>query len=77
MNTPRVHDTLTGDPKLSELDVAIAEGDYYGMRSFDQCLLASVAAGTVTEATAIAFAVHRQDLRLELAALPSEPALTD
>jgi twitching motility protein PilT len=77
VNTPRVHDMLTGDPQLSELNLAIAEGDYYGMRSFDQCLLASVAEGTVTEATAIAFAVDRQDLRLELAAQASQPAVTD
>lgn len=73
-NTPRVADILVRDAQLGELDQAIAEGDFYGMRTFDQCLLSGVASGAISEATGVSFAVHQQDFKLELAAAGGSPA---
>ena len=44
------------------------EGDYYGMRSFDQCLLEKVRQGEIARTDAIAFASDPHDFKLMMAA---------
>jgi Tfp pilus assembly pilus retraction ATPase PilT len=46
--------------------VAIAEGDFYGMRTFDQCLLAQVQDGLVDQSDALAIATNPHDFKLLL-----------
>ena len=45
----------------------IAEGEYYGMQTFDQSLLAHVEAGHVTESVAMDYASSPHDFKLMLA----------
>jgi len=68
VNSARVrHLIATGDLD-SKLRDAVAEGDYYGMRTFDQCLLALVREGSVDREEALALASSSHDLALMLAA---------
>jgi twitching motility protein PilT len=48
------------------LGSVIAEGEYYGMQTFDQALHAHVQAGRVTVDDAMAAATNRSDLKLML-----------
>ena len=45
----------------------IAEGEYYGMQTFDQSLLGHVEAGRVDEKTAMEYASSPHDFKLMLA----------
>ena len=76
VNSARVRDFIAEGAAQPELEVAIAEGDYYGMRTFDQDLIGKVRSGTVTMATAMAYATNAHDfkLRLESSAVPSDGA---
>lgn len=69
VNTARMRECLLdgGDP--SELAQIIAEGDYYGMQTFDQSLLDLVARGEVMAAEATAMAINPHNFRLELTQL--------
>ena len=69
VNTARMRECLLdgGDP--SELVQIIAEGDYYGMQTFDQSLLDLVSRGEVMAAEATAMAINAHNFRLELTAL--------
>ena len=71
VNSSRIRDLIANHATQSELDKAVKEGDYYGMRTFDQCLLAHVRAGTVSRSDAIAFSTDQHDFQL---ALEAEPA---
>jgi twitching motility protein PilT len=66
VNTARMRECLTdgGDP--SEIVQIIAEGDYYGMQTFDQSLLDLVVRGEVMAAEATAMAINPHNFRLEL-----------
>jgi twitching motility protein PilT len=57
---------LTDGADSSELLQIIAEGDYYGMQTFDQSLLDLVAHGEVLAAEANAMAINPHNFRLEL-----------
>ena len=79
VNSSRVRDLIAHGAVQSEIDIAVKEGDYYGMRTFDQCLLAHVRSGAVTLEDAIAYATNQHDFRLMLQAEPprvKEPAET-
>jgi Tfp pilus assembly ATPase PilU len=66
VNTGRIADRIA-DPKLtSEIKEVIAEGAYYGMRTFDQALLELVSLGDVTVEEAMEAASVPQDLKLML-----------
>jgi twitching motility protein PilT len=73
VNSSRVRDLIANGISQMELDKAVKEGDYYGMRTFDQCLLAHVHAGTVTRADAIAYSTSQHDFQLMLQADPPAP----
>jgi twitching motility protein PilT len=68
VTTERVRDLVSHGGPQAELQGAIAEGEYYGMRTFDQDLLQKVAAGLITVDDAIAFASREHDFKLSLAA---------
>jgi twitching motility protein PilT len=66
VNTGRIADRIT-DPKLtSEIKDVIADGAYYGMRTFDQALLELVSLGDTTIEDAMEAASVPQDLKLML-----------
>jgi twitching motility protein PilT len=69
VNTARMRECLTDGGDSSELLQIIAEGDYYGMQTFDQSLLDLVVRGEVMAAEATAMAVNQHNFRLELAQL--------
>jgi twitching motility protein PilT len=69
VNTARMRECLTDGGDSGELLQIIAEGDYYGMQTFDQSLLDLVARGEVLTAEATAMAINPHNFRLELAQL--------
>jgi twitching motility protein PilT len=66
VNTARMRQCLTDGGDSSELLQIIAEGDYYGMQTFDQSLLDLVARGEVMAAEATVMAINPHNFRLEL-----------
>jgi twitching motility protein PilT len=71
VNSSRVRDLIASGSQ-TELDKAVKEGDYYGMRTFDQCLLSHVRAGTVTRSDALAYSTNQHDFQLMLEAEPPD-----
>jgi twitching motility protein PilT len=71
VNSSRIRDLIANGASQSEVDKAVKEGDYYGMRTFDQCLLAHVRAGTVTREDALAYSTSQHDFQLMLEAEPA------
>jgi twitching motility protein PilT len=69
VNTARMRECLTDGGDSGELLQIIAEGDYYGMQTFDQSLLDLVVRGEVMAAEATAMAMNGHNFRLELAQL--------
>jgi twitching motility protein PilT len=69
VNTARMRQCLTDGGDSGELLQIIAEGDYYGMQTFDQSLLDLVVRGEVMAAEATAMAMNGHNFRLELAQL--------
>ena len=64
--TGRVHDMIL-DPKLTgQLPEVIAEGEYYGMQTFDQSLFGLYKNGLIGLRDALAAASHPHDLRIAL-----------
>src|ERR1700742_1261819 len=66
--TGRVQDLILNPEETGKITEVIAEGDYYGMRTFDQALLSYVAEGRITERVAMEHASNPHDLKLMLAA---------
>jgi twitching motility protein PilT len=66
--TGRVHDVILNGDHSGELDQIIAEGDYYGMHSFDQALYEATTKGLISMAVALQHASHPHDLKLLVAA---------
>jgi twitching motility protein PilT len=72
--TGRVHDMIL-DPKLTgQLPEVIAEGNYYGMQTFDQHLLKHLQAGRITMEDAMRVATSPHDFKLMVAAGASRGA---
>jgi twitching motility protein PilT len=69
VNSARMCQCLTDGGDASEIQQIIAEGDYYGMQTFDQSLLDLVARGEVDTTEATAMAINPHNFRLELAQL--------
>ncbi|MEA2424948.1 MAG: twitching motility protein PilT [Thermoleophilaceae bacterium] len=69
VNTARMRDCLTDGADASEIQQIMAEGDYYGMQTFDQSLLDLVARGEVRAAEGTSMAINPHNFRLELAQL--------
>ena len=81
VNTGRIAERIVNPDLTSELREVIAEGGYYGMRTFDQSLLEMVRAGQVTieDAMEAASVPHDFHLMLEQAGLlkPNGTIATD
>ena len=72
--TGRVQDLILNPQETGRLTEVIAEGEYYGMQTFDQALLKHVMAGNLDEATAYETATSPHDFKLMLERRASAPA---
>jgi twitching motility protein PilT len=66
--TGRVQDLILNPEETGKITEVIAEGEYYGMRTFDQALLGYVMEGKVSEEVALDAASSPHDFKLMLAA---------
>jgi twitching motility protein PilT len=66
--TGRVQDLILNPQETGRITEVIAEGEYYGMQTFDQALLKHVEAGNISEETAFEVASSPHDFKLMLAA---------
>jgi twitching motility protein PilT len=66
--TGRVQDLILNPMETGKISEVIAEGEYYGMRTFDQALLKHVMAGNITEDVALDAASSPHDFKLMLQA---------
>ena len=62
----RVQQAILDPVQTSDIDQIIAEGDYYGMLTFDQSLAALIQSGTITIREAMHAASNPHDLKLML-----------
>ena len=65
--TGRIQDLILNPNETGKISQVIAEGEYYGMQTFDQSLLGHVTAGRVETKTAMDFASSPHDFKLMLA----------
>ena len=65
--TGRVQDLIMSPTETGKISQVIAEGEYYGMQTFDQSLLGHVEGGRVSEAMAMDYASSPHDFKLMLA----------
>jgi twitching motility protein PilT len=63
-NTERVAEKLLDEQRTPSIAVDIAEGEFYGMRSYDQAILDLFAKGTVTFEDALAHATSTTDFKV-------------
>jgi twitching motility protein PilT len=66
--TGRVQDLILNPNETGRISEVIAEGEYYGMQTFDQALLGHVTEGNITEETAFETASSPHDFKLMLQA---------
>ncbi len=66
MATSRVFDKIINADETHELEQVIAEGEYYGMQTFDQSLFGLHKNGLIGLRDALAAASHPHDLRMAL-----------
>lgn len=66
--TSRIYDFMIDPAEQDQIPEAIAEGEYYGMQTFDQHLLKLYADDRVTLQDALATATNQHDLRVALRA---------
>ncbi|MCU1457087.1 MAG: Tfp pilus assembly protein pilus retraction ATPase PilT [Actinomycetia bacterium] len=64
--TGRVFDKIMNPDETHDLEQVIADGEYYGMQTFDQSLLALYRSGKVGRREVLANASRPHDLRLQL-----------
>jgi twitching motility protein PilT len=62
--TGRVHDMILDPARAGALQEVMAEGEYYGMRTFDQALYAAVHGGAVEPRVALSHANNPHDFKL-------------
>jgi twitching motility protein PilT len=72
--TGRVQDLILNPQETGRLTEVIAEGEYYGMQTFDQALLKHVMAGNLDEETAYETASSPHDFKLMLEAQGQRPS---
>ncbi len=68
ISTGRVQDLILNPQETGRLTEVIAEGEYYGMQTFDQALLKQVLEGNIEEETAFEYASSPHDFKLMLEA---------
>src|SRR5262245_48694543 len=66
--TGRIQDLILNPEETGKITEVIAEGDFYGMQTFDQALLGFVIRGQVSEEIAMETATSPHDFKLMLAA---------
>ena len=66
--TGRIQDLILNPEETGKITEVIAEGEFYGMQTFDQSLLKGVLAGEVSEEVAVEVASSPHDFKLMLAA---------
>ncbi len=66
--TGRVQDLILNPDETGKITEVIAEGEYYGMRTFDQALLGYVMEGRISQEVAMETASSPHDFKLMLAA---------
>ena len=66
--TGRIQDLILNPEETGKITEVIAEGEYYGMSTFDQSLLRYVMDGRVSEEVALDYASSPHDFKLMLAA---------
>ena len=66
--TGRVQDLILNPDETGKISEVIAEGEYYGMQTFDQALFKLVTSGAVTEQVAMQTASNPHDFKLMLQA---------
>lgn len=66
--TTRIYDFLLDPQEVHMIEEAIAEGDYYGMQTFDQHLLRLYRDGEVSLQDALSAATNQHDFRVALRA---------
>jgi twitching motility protein PilT len=71
VTTGRIRDFILDERQTGQIPQAIAEGEYYGMQTFDQALLKLVAEGRVDYQEALKVSSRPQDFRLMAQALES------
>ncbi len=75
--TGRVHDMVVDPEETGRLADVIAEGEYYGMQTFDQALYQALKAGSVAMEDALKAATQPHDLKLLVAAEGSRGTTMD
>jgi twitching motility protein PilT len=66
VNTGRIAERIADPDKTSEIHDVVADGEYYGMVTFDQTLVKLVAGGKVSVEAAMAASTNPHDLGLKL-----------
>ena len=66
VSTGRVFDKIADASQTHELEEIIADGEFYGMQTFDQSLLHLYEQGVVNRRDALASATNTHDLRLKM-----------
>jgi twitching motility protein PilT len=66
--TGRVQDLILDPAETGKITEVISEGEYYGMRTFDQSLLGYVMEGRISEEVALDYASSPHDFKLMLSA---------
>jgi len=66
--TGRIQDLILNPEETGRITEVIAEGEFYGMQTFDQSLLKAVMAGDVSEEVAVEVASSPHDFKLMLSA---------
>lgn len=69
VTTGRIRDFIMEPTQTGQIQQAIAEGEYYGMQTFDQALLKLVEEGRVEYAEALQASSNAQDFKLMVQAL--------
>ncbi|HEY3725370.1 MAG TPA: type IV pilus twitching motility protein PilT [Acidimicrobiia bacterium] len=77
VNTGRVFDKISDAEQTHEIEEIIADGEFYGMQTFDQGLRNLYEQGIVTRRDALASASNSHDLRLKLDHLDLSRAQAD
>jgi twitching motility protein PilT len=70
VNTGRIAERIVDDSRTSEIVDVIADGEYYGMKTFDQSLLELARDGRVTVEAAMEAASNPHDFQLMLEQQP-------
>jgi twitching motility protein PilT len=66
--TGRIQDLILNPEETGRITEVIAEGEFYGMQTFDQSLLKGVLAGAIAEDVAVEVASSPHDFKLMLSA---------